>query len=377
MKSPFLIDNRSHSQSWSQRHVWKLYFGLMSLVLASWMGCEANSKSPQPSADQPAVASAEPDRQPIVKLESPAAGEPRPAIELNSLPKATSTEKVPKAKRDPIYIEEPNGEQLIADALVRAKREHKHVLIEWGGNWCGWCYKLHDVFHQDKTVRPIVFEEYELVLIDERKNYDLMLAYGGKDRKYSFPHLTILDADGNVLTNQETGSLEEGPNHKPELVVAFLSKWIPARLNATSLLNQALASAKQEEKAVMLRVGDPYCGWCRVLSQFIDDQKDTFNKDYVSLKIDTLRMDQGKEIAEKFKPEKCDGVPWFVFLNPNGETIATSVSSQGNIGFPSEPHEIAHFGSVLRKTKSRLAENEIESLLSDLHDRREKRKQKQ
>lgn len=134
-----------------------------------------------------------------------------------------------RAKREPIYVEQANGKALIAAALEKAKQDHKHVLIEWGGNWCGWCYKLHDVFHHDETVSPIVRKQFELVLIDEGQNRDLMLEYGGKDRQYSFPHLTILDEDGRVLVNQETGSLEEGPRHDPKLVSDFLTKWIPGQ----------------------------------------------------------------------------------------------------------------------------------------------------
>ncbi len=137
-----------------------------------------------------------------------------------------------KAKRLPIYLEEPNGKELIAAALKKAERDHKHVLIEWGGNWCGWCYKLHDVFHNDPEVQPIIEEKFELVLIDSGTNKDLMLEYGGKERQYSYPHLTVLDEHGNILTNQETGSLEEGPKHVPKLVSSFLCKWMPEKVSA-------------------------------------------------------------------------------------------------------------------------------------------------
>lgn len=139
-------------------------------------------------------------------------------------------EQTPEKKpRDPIYIEEANGEQLLAAAVEKAKSDGKHVLIEWGGNWCGWCYKLHDVFHENDVVHPILEESFELVLIDSTKNRELMQTYGGKDRQFSYPHLTVLDADGQVLTNQNTGPLEEGSNHDPVKVAEFLKTWAPKR----------------------------------------------------------------------------------------------------------------------------------------------------
>ncbi|HOW19271.1 MAG TPA: DUF255 domain-containing protein, partial [Phycisphaerae bacterium] len=49
-------------------------------------------------------------------------------------------------KRDPIYNEKADAKAQIAEALARAKRDNKRVLIMWGGNWCKWCYRLHDVF---------------------------------------------------------------------------------------------------------------------------------------------------------------------------------------------------------------------------------------
>lgn len=143
-----------------------------------------------------------------------------PAAAVAEKPQQTS-----RNKRDPIYQEVANGPQLVEQALTVARRDGKRVLVEFGGNWCGWCWKLHDVFQEDPTVSPIVQSKYVLVLIDQGKNRDLMQSYGGEDRRYAFPHLVVLDADGKVLTNQETGSLEDGPKHDPAKVAAFLNQW--------------------------------------------------------------------------------------------------------------------------------------------------------
>lgn len=281
--------------------------------------------------------------------------------------------ETPKAKREPIYVEAANGRELIDAALVRAKREHKHVLIEWGGNWCGWCYKLHDVFRDDPLVRPLVHEEFELVLIDQGKNLDLMHEYGGKDRQYSYPHLTILDWDGKVLTNEKTDPLEEGAKHSPQLVSTLLKAWTPAKVDAESLLASALLLAKMENKRVLVRAGDPYCGWCKVLSQFLAENEAVMAIDFVDVKIDTLRMTSGKEVAAKLMPKGSQGVPWMTILDESGQELANSVGPQGNIGYPSEPSEIAHFADMLNKTKQRMTDADVDSLVKDLNDRREKR----
>ena len=302
------------------------------------------------------------------------------AANTTEVPEPVVTEPVvtepSKPKREPIYAEEANGKELIAAALKKAQRDHKHVLIEWGGNWCGWCYKLHDVFHNDADVHPIVHEEFELVLIDSGKNEDLMLEYGGKDRQYSFPHLTVLDAEGAVLTNQETGSLEEGPQHDPKLVSQFLSKWIPEKVDAEQLLADALLKAAADDKRVLVRVGTPYCGWCNVLAQFVQDHESLIATDYVDIKIDTMRMTNGEQVAARLAPGESGGVPWMVILDASGKQVASSHGPDGNIGYPFQPNEIAHFITMLRDTRKRLTDADLDIIAADLNSYRDQREAK-
>jgi thioredoxin-related protein len=282
----------------------------------------------------------------------------------------------PETKRKLIYQEEANGAILISDALKRARREHKNVLIEWGGNWCGWCYKLHDVFHHDAIVRPIVHEEFVLVLIDQGANHDLMLKYGGKDRDYSFPHLTVLDAAGEVLTNQDTGSLEEGSNHDPQLVSGFLSKWVPAKIDAETALATAIQQATSEDKRVLLRVGTPYCGWCDVLSRFMQEHGTVFAKDYVDIRLDTMRMTNGEAVAARYGSAEAGGVPWMVILDEAGKAMISSSGPDGNIGYPYQPGEVAHFINMLTETRKRLTDAELSMIAADLNAYRERQEGK-
>src|SRR5262245_5817847 len=73
-------------------------------------------------------------------------------------------EKAKKLGPD-IYDRTASGDKQIADALARAKRHNKRVLLQFGANWCGWCHKLHDVFAKDKDIAHVLLFEYEVVLI--------------------------------------------------------------------------------------------------------------------------------------------------------------------------------------------------------------------
>ena len=365
-----------------------------SIVLISiaslWIGCSesddaVNSRTvPNSSAvESSSPVTAEVD----VRIPVPPAAVAPENVTVPATPEnitAATTTEVPapvvtepsRPKREPIYVEEANGKELIAAALKKAQRDHKHVLIEWGGNWCGWCYKLHDVFHNDADVHPIVHEEFELVLIDSGKNQDLMLEYGGKERQYSYPHLTVLDEQGTVLTNQETGSLEEGPKHDPALVSQFLRTWVPEKVDAEQLLADSLMNAAAEDKHVLVRVGTPYCGWCNVLAQFVQDHESLFATDYVDIKIDTTRMTNGEQAAARLAPKKSGGVPWMVILDASGKQLASSHGPGGNIGYPYQPNEIAHFITMLRDTRKRLTEADLDAIVADLNAYRDKREAK-
>ena len=281
-----------------------------------------------------------------------------------------------KPKRESIYDESVPGKELIAAAVRRAKRDHKHVMVEWGGNWCGWCHRLHDLFTKNPDVRPIMMEEFELVLVDSNSNQELLAEYAGQHQVKGFPHLTVLDSDGKVLTNQDTEPLEEGNGHSPKVVSEFLKKWIPARIDAQHLLSTSLKTATEQNKRIIVRVGQPYCGWCKVLAQFMQDHEALFAKDYLDVKIDTLRMTHGAETAASYLPEGCQGDPWVVILDGTGKTLATSVGPKGNIGYPFQPEEIAHFVNMIRQTRQTLSDAELEAITADLETFRVQREKK-
>ena len=137
-----------------------------------------------------------------------------------------------KPARPPIYDTKADGAKQIATALAAAKREHKNVLLQFGANWCGWCHKLHTLFQTDEKIAAFLKTNYVLVLVDVDKvdgkthNADVNEKYGDPCR-LGLPSLVVLNADGKQLTTQDSGKLEKGDHHEPELVMKFLKEWVP------------------------------------------------------------------------------------------------------------------------------------------------------
>jgi len=132
--------------------------------------------------------------------------------------------------RPAIYDEAADGAKQVEEALAKAKKENKHVLLMFGANWCGWCHRLHTLFDSNAQISAKLKQDFVLVMIDVNKNRnaDVNQRYG-KPTRFGLPVLVVLDAEGKALTTQDTGKLEEGDHHDPAKVLAFLNQWAPSR----------------------------------------------------------------------------------------------------------------------------------------------------
>lgn len=114
-------------------------------------------------------------------------------------------------------------------ALAEAKRTGRRVLMDVGGEWCGWCH-LMDKFleeHADlKAIRDKGFVWLKVNFSQENKNEKFLSSYPAIK---GYPHLFVLDATGKVLHSQDTGELEEGHGYNLEKYTAFLKKWSPKK----------------------------------------------------------------------------------------------------------------------------------------------------
>jgi hypothetical protein len=128
-------------------------------------------------------------------------------------------------KHPRIYDPNADAEKQISDALGKAKRDNKHVLLMYGGNWCRFCHVLFDCFNKDGKVSKLFRDKYELVLVDIESNEDLPRRFGAKPEGY--PYLTILNGEGGVVVNHSTGSFSGGMGYDPNKVFAFLYRWKP------------------------------------------------------------------------------------------------------------------------------------------------------
>jgi thiol:disulfide interchange protein len=133
---------------------------------------------------------------------------------------------VPAYTPQHIYSETANPAAEIAAGLAQAKREHKRVILDFGGDWCGDCQVLDLYFHQppndDLLQKNFVLVHVWIGHMDT--NLDVAARYGVPISK-GVPALAVLDADGKVLYAQATGQFNDMRHMQPTSVTEFLETW--------------------------------------------------------------------------------------------------------------------------------------------------------
>ena len=167
------------------------------------------------------------------------------------------------------------------------------------------------------------------------------------------------------------------------LLFAFTTiAWAQSAVPSTeTLLKQAYAQAKKENKNVMVIFHASWCGWCKKMEASMNEPnlKKFFDDNYVVAEL-VVKESKGKEHLEnagslalmnKYKGDKA-GLPYWFVTDASGKELADSqarpegagLDTYGdNVGCPASEKEVAYFAKVLKAT-SRLKDKEI-ALISE------------
>jgi thioredoxin-related protein len=131
-----------------------------------------------------------------------------------------------------LYDPDLDGMKQINEAISKAKSQGKHVLIQYGGNWCSWCIRFDAFCKADTSIMRIVNSNYvplKLNYSPENKN-EAANRFLGNPARFGFPVFIILDRTGKVLHIQDSALLEEGQGYNTRKVKDFFRNWTPSAL---------------------------------------------------------------------------------------------------------------------------------------------------
>jgi thiol:disulfide interchange protein len=139
-----------------------------------------------------------------------------------TLPPKAAAQIIAKVDKN-LYSETADPKADIAAAMVRARREHKRILLDFGGNWCGDCQLLDIYYHQSPNAE-LLAKNFILVHVnighmdqnvDVAKKYNVPITRG-------VPALAVIDAHGTLLYSEREKEFE---HTTPEAITAFLNRW--------------------------------------------------------------------------------------------------------------------------------------------------------
>jgi thiol:disulfide interchange protein len=136
-----------------------------------------------------------------------------------------------------IYPEPPQASADLTSALKTAAAEHKRILLDFGGNWCGDCQVL-DIYFHDPNNLPILNANFVLVHINighMDENVDIAKRYGVPLDK-GVPALAVLSEHGKLLYSQKQGEFEAMRRMQSSSVTSFLVQWRPERSGCSAVV---------------------------------------------------------------------------------------------------------------------------------------------
>lgn len=142
----------------------------------------------------------------------------------------TTAQEKPKPT---LYNPAADAKADIAAAVKKATAENKHVFLQLGGNWCGWCILYNNLVTTNDTLKTYIEKNFVTVHVNySQENFnDEVFKSLGYPQRFGFPVFVILDSNGQRLHTQNSAYLEKDKGHDPKKVLEFLEQWSPASLD--------------------------------------------------------------------------------------------------------------------------------------------------
>jgi len=132
----------------------------------------------------------------------------------------------PVMTKGDLYPADADAKKEIDEALEKAAKEKKRVMLIFGANWCYDCHVLDRALHEGDAGQ-IVKERFVLVHVDigeGDKNLDLAKKYKTPLDK-GVPAVAILKGDGTLLYSSGDGEFESARTMMKKDLKAFLQRW--------------------------------------------------------------------------------------------------------------------------------------------------------
>jgi thiol:disulfide interchange protein len=112
-------------------------------------------------------------------------------------------------------------------AVDEARRTHRRIILDVGGEWCSWCHTLDRFYAAQADLMALRERGFVWIKVNwspENQNRAFLSRYPAIK---GYPHLFVLGADGTLLHSQDTSLLEQGSSYNLDKMFEFLKRWAP------------------------------------------------------------------------------------------------------------------------------------------------------
>jgi thiol-disulfide isomerase/thioredoxin len=141
-------------------------------------------------------------------------------------PSIASLAELPLVTMQP-YDEGAEANAAVADAFAKAKRSHKLVLIDLGGNWCPDCIILANFLHLPE-INAFIDKHYEVVSVDVgrfNKNLQVPTRFGFTERLKGVPTVLVATPDGQLINEGNVFAFTDARHMTPKDLSEYLARW--------------------------------------------------------------------------------------------------------------------------------------------------------
>ena len=132
-----------------------------------------------------------------------------------------TTKAFTREKFDP--KRDPNVD--LATAIKTASRTGKRIILDVGGEWCGWCVHMDKFLFQNPSLDKIRNDSFVWVKINMSEENENVAFLSGYPEIKGYPHLYVLDEAGNFIHSQDTVDLEKKDTYDLAKFTLFIKTW--------------------------------------------------------------------------------------------------------------------------------------------------------
>ena len=149
--------------------------------------------------------------------------------------------KVAKLDQLPTPLPMPYDEKLtprqvngaVDAAFARARKAHKNVIVDLGGNWCSWCRQLAATMDLPEA-KPFIRANFEVVSVNtasakgklDDRNLAILKRFGIK-KIDGVPWLVVATSGGRILAS--SSEVTDEKHETPQAMIDWIAAYAPKR----------------------------------------------------------------------------------------------------------------------------------------------------